>query len=40
MEFYRVLRPETKFEDMERLGEQIRRDAEEARVYFANEEKE
>ena len=37
VEFYRFLRPETKFEDMEALGEQIRRDAEQARAYFANE---
>ena len=37
VEFYRFLRPETKFADMEALGEQIRRDAEQARAYFANE---
>ena len=35
VEFYSFLRPETKFEDMEALSEQIRRDRETARAYFA-----
>ncbi|MBR4549644.1 MAG: bifunctional riboflavin kinase/FAD synthetase [Oscillospiraceae bacterium] len=34
VEFYSFLRPETKFGDVESLGEQIRRDAEQARAYF------
>ena len=37
VEFYRFLRPETRFEDVEALSEQIRRDAEEARRYFRGE---
>ncbi|MDO4974518.1 MAG: bifunctional riboflavin kinase/FAD synthetase [Eubacteriales bacterium] len=37
VEFYHFLRPETKFGDVASLGEQIRRDAEQARAYFANE---
>ncbi len=37
VEFYHFLRPETKFGDVASLGEQIRRDAEQARVYFKNE---
>ena len=40
VEFYRFLRPETRFGDVESLGEQIRRDAEQARAYFEAEEKE
>ena len=39
VEFYRFLRPETRFGDVESLGEQIRRDAEQARAYFEAEEK-
>lgn len=35
VEFYAFLRPETKFESLEELGGQIRRDAEAARAYFA-----
>ena len=34
LEFHRFLRPERKFESFEQLSEQIRRDAEEARIYF------
>lgn len=34
LEFHRFLRPEVKFESFERLSEQIRQDAEEARRYF------
>ena len=34
VEFYSFLRPEQKFESFEALSEQIRRDAENARVYF------
>ena len=37
VEFYRFLRPETKFKDVEALGEQIRCDAEEARRFFREE---
>ncbi len=35
VEFYAFLRPETRFDDVEALGEQIHRDAENARAYFA-----
>lgn len=35
VEFYSFLRPETRFSDEEALREQIRRDAENARAYFA-----
>lgn len=35
VEFYTFLREETKFEDFEALSQQIHRDAEEARAYFA-----
>ena len=38
VEFYAFLRPETKFADEEALGEQIRRDAENARAYFAKKD--
>ena len=34
LEFHRFLRPERRFESFEQLSEQIRRDAEEARIYF------
>lgn len=34
VEFYAFLRPETKFDDLEALGAQIRRDADAARAYF------
>ena len=34
LEFHRFLRPERKFASFEQLSEQIRRDAEEARIYF------
>ena len=37
VECYRFLRPETKFKDVEALGEQIRCDAEEARRFFREE---
>ena len=37
VEFYCFLRPETKFADVNALGEQIHRDAEEARRYFREE---
>ena len=37
VEFYTFLRPETRFEDVEALGDQIRRDAEAARAYFEAE---
>lgn len=36
VEFYRFLRPETKFEDLEALKQQIHRDAAETRRYFEN----
>lgn len=35
VEFFSFLRDERKFEDISSLGEQIKRDAEEARAYFA-----
>ena len=38
LEFYRFLRPETKFESLEELRQQIRRDAEETRNFFGKEE--
>lgn len=34
LEFHRFLRPERRFASFEQLSEQIRRDAEEARIYF------
>jgi riboflavin kinase/FMN adenylyltransferase len=34
VEFYSFLRPETKFDDVEALSEQIRRDMETAKAYF------
>lgn len=40
LEFYRFLRPEQKFEDIEALGAQILRDAEAAQSYFTSIEKE
>ncbi len=36
VEFYSFIRPEMKFADFQELGEQIKRDAETARAYFAN----
>lgn len=36
VEFYSFIRPEKKFDDFVQLGEQIKRDAETAREYFAN----
>lgn len=38
VEFYRFLRPERRFESFEELSEQIVRDADEARAYFAQNE--
>lgn len=35
VEFYEFLRPERRFDSVEALGEQIRRDAENARAFFA-----
>ena len=37
VEFYHFLRPETKFDGVQALGEQIARDAENARAYFLDE---
>ena len=36
VEFYSFIRPEMKFADFHELGEQIKRDAQTARDYFAN----
>lgn len=38
LEFHRFLRPEVKFESFEQLSEQIRRDTDEARIYFEREQ--